>query len=65
MDVIGSDTDPEMSIAHGEAISYTIVFVADPAEGSREAGLSGRHFTVTNPVGSDRNHSDRCFIRSV
>ena len=32
MDVIGSDTDPEMSIAHGEAISYTIVCVAEPAE---------------------------------
>ena len=28
-------------------------------------GLSVRHLTVTRPEGSDRNHSERCFIRSV
>ena len=65
MDVIGSDTDPEMSLAHGELVSRTMCAAADPVEGPRDAGLSGRHLTVTNPVGSDKNHSDRCFIRSV
>ena len=64
MEVIGSDTDPEMSTA-AEETSYTACAVTDPDEGPRDAGLSGRHFTVTNPVGSDRNHSDRCFMRSV
>ena len=64
MDVIGSDTDPEMSMAAG---SRRTAWAADaPEDGPSEAGLvSGRHFTVTNPVGSDKNHSDRCFMRSV
>ena len=65
MDVIGSDTDPEMSTAAEETTSCTACAATDPDEGPRDAGLSGRHFTVTNPVGSDRNHSDRCFMRSV
>lgn len=29
-----------------------------------EVGLV-EHLTVTRPVGSDKNHSERCFIRSV
>lgn len=33
--------------------------------GPKDEGRSGRHLTVTRPVGSDRNHSDRCRIRSV
>ena len=33
--------------------------------GPREEGRSGRHLTVTKPVGSDKNHSERWRIRSV
>ena len=65
MDVIGSDTDPDISIALGDGASWRIFFLAEPAAGSRDNGRSGLHFTVTSPVGSDRNHSDLCFIRSV
>lgn len=37
--------------------------VADPD--ASDDGRLGRHLTVTRPVGSERNHSERCFIRSV
>lgn len=37
----------------------------DDADANARFALSGRHFTVTRPVGSDKNHSDRCLIRSV
>lgn len=41
------------------------VIVLEAEDESSETGLSGRHLTVTRPVGSERNHSERCFMRSV
>lgn len=49
VDVIGSDTDPEMS-TYGEETSCSAYAVTDPDEGLRDAGLSKTTFYCNQSI---------------
>ena len=55
----------ESLAAEGTEALCSAAEVAWEAEAADWLLLLLRHLTVTRPVGSERNHSDRCRIRSV